>query len=116
MNLNWDMPVTFRINEIFLTESGTVPSAGQVFEQLKDACIIECHNIEPLYVVLNIHFIIYFKYEVSTECGAQNLTTFQASFTRVYPNVSGLSQNEIYACNNKHLFRSNTKAYGGKTQ
>jgi hypothetical protein len=34
----------------------------------------------------------------------------------VYPKVSGLSHNEIYAYNNKHLLRSNTtKGYGGKT-
>jgi len=30
----------------------------------------------------------------------------------VYPKVS---DNEIYAYNNKHLLRSNTKCYGGKT-
>jgi hypothetical protein len=35
--------------------------------------------------------------------------------TRVYPNVSGLSRNEIYAYNNKHSLRSNTKSYGGKS-
>jgi hypothetical protein len=35
---------------------------------------------------------------------------------RVYPKVSGLSHNEIYAYNNKHWLRSNTKGYGGKTQ
>jgi hypothetical protein len=34
---------------------------------------------------------------------------------RVYPKVSGLSHNEIYAYNNKHSLRSNTKGYGGKT-
>jgi hypothetical protein len=34
----------------------------------------------------------------------------------VYPKVSGLSNNEIYAYNNKHSMRSNTKGYGGKTQ
>jgi hypothetical protein len=33
----------------------------------------------------------------------------------VYPKVSGLSHNEIYAYNNKHSFRSNTKGYGGET-
>jgi hypothetical protein len=33
----------------------------------------------------------------------------------VYPKVSGLSHNEIYAYNNKHPLRSNTKGYGGKT-
>jgi hypothetical protein len=33
---------------------------------------------------------------------------------RVYPKVAGLSENEIYTYNNKHL-RSNTKGYGGKT-
>jgi hypothetical protein len=32
-------------------------------------------------------------------------------YTTVYPKVSGLSHNEIYAYNNKHLFRSNTKGY-----
>jgi hypothetical protein len=31
----------------------------------------------------------------------------------VYPNVSGLSRNEIN--NNKHTSRSNTRGYGGKT-
>jgi hypothetical protein len=35
--------------------------------------------------------------------------------TAVYPKVSGLIQNGIYAYNNKHLWRSNTKVYGGKT-
>jgi hypothetical protein len=35
--------------------------------------------------------------------------------TRVYPEVSGLSHNEIYAYNNKHSLRSNKKSYGGKT-
>jgi hypothetical protein len=35
--------------------------------------------------------------------------------TKVYPNASGLSCNEIYAYNNKHSLRSNTKGYGGKT-
>jgi hypothetical protein len=33
----------------------------------------------------------------------------------VYPKVSGLVDNEIYAYKNKHLLRSNTKGYGGKT-
>jgi hypothetical protein len=33
----------------------------------------------------------------------------------VYPKVSGLSHNEIYAYNNEHSLRSNTKGYGGKT-
>jgi hypothetical protein len=32
----------------------------------------------------------------------------------MYPKVSGLSHNEIYAYNNKHSLRSNTKGYGGK--
>jgi hypothetical protein len=36
------------------------------------------------------------------------------SHTRVCPKVSGLSHNEIYAHNNKHSLRSNTKSYGGK--
>jgi hypothetical protein len=36
------------------------------------------------------------------------------SHTRVCPKVSGLSHNEIYAYNNKHSLRSNTKCYGGK--
>jgi hypothetical protein len=31
-----------------------------------------------------------------------------------YPKVSGLSHNEIYAYNNKHSLRCNTKGYGGK--
>jgi hypothetical protein len=34
--------------------------------------------------------------------------------TKVYPKVSGLSRNEIYAYNNKHSLRSNTKDYCGK--
>jgi hypothetical protein len=38
-----------------------------------------------------------------------------AEHTRIYPKVSGLSRNEIYAYNNKHSSRSNTKGYGGKT-
>jgi len=33
----------------------------------------------------------------------------------VYPKVSGLSRNEIYAYKNKHSLRSNRKGYGGKT-
>jgi len=32
----------------------------------------------------------------------------------VYPEFSGVD-NEIYAYNNKHSLRSNTKGYGGKT-
>jgi hypothetical protein len=36
-------------------------------------------------------------------------------YTRVYPKVSGLSHNEIYAYNSKHSFRSNIKGYGVKT-
>jgi hypothetical protein len=32
-----------------------------------------------------------------------------------YPKVSGLSHNGIYAYNNKHSLRSNTKGYGCKT-
>jgi hypothetical protein len=32
-----------------------------------------------------------------------------------YPKVSGLSHNEIYAYNNKHSLRTNTKGYGGRT-
>jgi hypothetical protein len=35
--------------------------------------------------------------------------------TRVYPKVSGLSRNEIYAYNNKDSLRSNTKGYYAKT-
>jgi hypothetical protein len=35
--------------------------------------------------------------------------------TMVYPKVSGLSHNEIYAYNNRHSLRSNTKGYGDKT-
>jgi hypothetical protein len=34
---------------------------------------------------------------------------------RVYPKVFGLSHNKIYTYNNKHLLRSNTNGYGGKT-
>jgi hypothetical protein len=34
---------------------------------------------------------------------------------RVYPKVSGLSHNEIYAYNNRHSLRSKTKGYSGKT-
>jgi hypothetical protein len=33
----------------------------------------------------------------------------------VYPKVSGLSHDEINTITNKHLLRSNTKYYGGKT-
>jgi hypothetical protein len=36
-------------------------------------------------------------------------------YRRVYPKVSGLSNNEINNSRNKHLLRSNTKGYGGKT-
>jgi hypothetical protein len=39
----------------------------------------------------------------------------QPVHTRVYPKISGLTHNEIYAYNNKHSLRSNTKDYGGKT-
>jgi hypothetical protein len=35
-------------------------------------------------------------------------------YTRVYPKLSGLSHNEIYAYNNKQSFRSNTKYYDAK--
>jgi hypothetical protein len=35
--------------------------------------------------------------------------------TRVYPKVSVLSRNEIYATNYKHSLWSNTNGYGGKT-
>jgi len=35
--------------------------------------------------------------------------------TGVYPKVSGLSHNEIYAYKIKHSLRSNTMGYGGKT-
>jgi len=35
--------------------------------------------------------------------------------TWVYPKVSALSCNEIYAYNNKNSLRSNIKGYGGKT-
>jgi hypothetical protein len=38
-----------------------------------------------------------------------------AGCTRVYTKVSGLSRNEIYAYNNKHSSRSDTKGYGGRT-
>jgi hypothetical protein len=34
---------------------------------------------------------------------------------RMYPKVSRLSHNEIYAYNNKHSLRSNTKGYGSKS-
>jgi hypothetical protein len=34
---------------------------------------------------------------------------------RVYPKVSGMSHNEIYAYNNKQSLRSNTKGYDCKT-
>jgi hypothetical protein len=52
-----------------------------------------------------------------------NITLFSSTdfihallqITRVYPKVSGLSQNEIYANNNKHSLISNIKVYGGKT-
>jgi hypothetical protein len=39
----------------------------------------------------------------------------ESEITSVYPKVSGLSHNEIYAYNNKHSLRSDTKGYGGKT-
>jgi hypothetical protein len=32
----------------------------------------------------------------------------------VYPKVSGMIRNEIYAYNNKHSLRGNTKGYGVK--
>jgi hypothetical protein len=35
--------------------------------------------------------------------------------TRLYPKVSGLSQDEIYAYNNERSLRSNTKGCGSKT-
>jgi hypothetical protein len=35
--------------------------------------------------------------------------------TRVYPKVSGLSLDEIFAYNNKQSLRSNIKGYGVKT-
>jgi hypothetical protein len=34
---------------------------------------------------------------------------------RIYENVSKSFDNEIYAYNNKHSFRSNTKGYGVET-
>jgi len=36
-----------------------------------------------------------------------------SKITRVYPEVSGLSHNEVN--NNKHSLRSNTKGYGVRT-
>jgi hypothetical protein len=36
-------------------------------------------------------------------------------YMRAYPKVFGPNHNEIYAYNNKHSLRSNTKGYGGKT-
>jgi len=36
-------------------------------------------------------------------------------FTRVYPKVSGLSLNVMYAYNNTQSLRSDTKGYGDKT-
>jgi hypothetical protein len=47
-----------------------------------------------------------------TEEGGQEATIFQTQ--RVYPKVSGLSQ-ERYAYNNKHSLRSTIKGYGSKT-
>jgi len=37
-------------------------------------------------------------------------------YTRVYPKVSRLRHNEVYAYKNKHSLRSNTKGYGDKTR
>jgi hypothetical protein len=51
------------------------------------------------------------KYELNS--GAENL--HGNAHTKVYPKVSGLSHNEIYAYYNKHSLRSNTKGYGGET-
>jgi hypothetical protein len=34
--------------------------------------------------------------------------------TMVYPKVSGLNRNKIYAYSNKHSLRSNTKGYGDR--
>jgi hypothetical protein len=41
--------------------------------------------------------------------------TSRFEYTKVYPNVSGLSHNEIYAYFWYYSLRSNTKGYGGKT-
>jgi hypothetical protein len=37
------------------------------------------------------------------------------SIYEVYPKISGLSHNKIYAYKNKHSLRMNTKGYGGKS-
>jgi hypothetical protein len=38
-----------------------------------------------------------------------------SAYTRVIQKFPDLINNEIYAYNNKHSLRSNTKGYGGKT-
>jgi hypothetical protein len=48
-------------------------------------------------------------------CNFHHFHTTPSHFKRVYPEVSGLRHNEINNNNNKHLLRSNTKDYGGKT-
>jgi hypothetical protein len=40
---------------------------------------------------------------------------FVGLYTRMYPNVSGLSHNKIYAYLWYYSLRSNTKGYGSKT-
>jgi hypothetical protein len=57
-------------------------------------------------VSVGIHF------EMHNVCRNTHMT---ALLLRVYPKVSGLSHKEINNKNNKHLSRSNTKGYGGKT-
>jgi hypothetical protein len=49
-------------------------------------------------------------------CGQNHLIPWGElhQYTRIYPNVSGLSHNEVNN-NSKHSLRSNTKGYGGKT-
>jgi hypothetical protein len=63
--------------------------------------------------ILVIHLLLR-AFLVTTFCCPQS-KLYSSANTRVYPKVSGLSHNEIYAYNNKHSFRSNTKGYGGRT-
>jgi hypothetical protein len=55
---------------------------------------------------LDVHvFILYIRFEFA----------FGLHDTSVYPKVSGLSHNDIYAYLRYYSLRSNTKGYGGKT-
>jgi hypothetical protein len=54
-------------------------------------------------------------YADEVELSVSLIKWYKEVHTRVYPKVSGLSRDEIYASNNKHWLRSNIKGYGGKT-